>query len=361
MALATLEINGQSRSFPPVTESTLASVEASRAVHADAVRLKRGELRLALICCAVLLAGVMAARGHVELLFQLMVPAALAILWAGRLTFDLIGLRRADPDRLLGLEQTHEAERAGERREYIARAAGLRPGLTLGLIATVALVTAVQFLVPGVGASVALAGLVKPAVRAGEWWRLLSSSYLHGSALHLCSNLSALVVLGEMLEIYDRRARLPLVYSRPCHRRRPREAPGSSPHQVLARPAASSVSRDIFWSSACVSRPARRACSENDRVDSRQHRADGGDRVFLHRQCRPRGRGADRRARGLLTVPRGGRRNEHIDRHLDRLGWLAAAVLIAGAAFTVVGCSGERRNGPAAGAPHDREVLHGAA
>jgi membrane associated rhomboid family serine protease len=336
MVLATLEINGQSRSFPPVTESTLASVEASRAVHADAVRLKRGELQLALICCAVLLAGVMAARGHVELLFQLMVPAALAILWAGRLTFDLIGLRRADPDRLLGLEHTHEAERAGERREYIARAAGLRPGLTLGLIATVALVTAVQFLVPGVGASVALAGLVKPAVRAGEWWRLLSSSYLHGSALHLCSNLSALVVLGEMVEIYDRRARLPLVYLAAVI------GGGLASTWLIAAPAVGASGGIIglagYLLVVGLRQPPGATRLLRERIVSilASTALTGAIGFFFIDNAAHVGGALTGALVGLLTVPRGGERNESIDRHLDRLGWLAAAVLITGAAFTVV-------------------------
>ena len=39
-----------------------------------------------------------------------------------------------------------------------------------------------------------------PAVAAGEWWRLLSSAFLHGGLMHLANNLVILGLLGGMLE-----------------------------------------------------------------------------------------------------------------------------------------------------------------
>ena len=39
-----------------------------------------------------------------------------------------------------------------------------------------------------------------PAVAHGQWWRLMSSVFLHGSVLHLLNNMALLWVLGELLE-----------------------------------------------------------------------------------------------------------------------------------------------------------------
>jgi membrane associated rhomboid family serine protease len=41
---------------------------------------------------------------------------------------------------------------------------------------------------------------------------MLTASYLHGSTMHLVGNLSGLVALGQMIEAYDRRLRVPLAY-----------------------------------------------------------------------------------------------------------------------------------------------------
>ena len=51
------------------------------------------------------------------------------------------------------------------------------------------------------GGSLTRAGLLYgPAVQAGEWWRLASSAFLHGGALHLGLNAFMLYALGGPLE-----------------------------------------------------------------------------------------------------------------------------------------------------------------
>jgi len=45
-----------------------------------------------------------------------------------------------------------------------------------------------------------LGALFPPAVRAGEWWRLLASLFLHFGALHLAMNMLALWLLGPFVE-----------------------------------------------------------------------------------------------------------------------------------------------------------------
>jgi membrane associated rhomboid family serine protease len=48
---------------------------------------------------------------------------------------------------------------------------------------------------------IAIRGVVwTPAVEAGEWWRLLTAGFLHGSLVHLALNAYALVVIGSAAE-----------------------------------------------------------------------------------------------------------------------------------------------------------------
>ena len=67
--------------------------------------------------------------------------------------------------------------------------------------------------------AIAAAGIVKPAYKAGETWRLFTGAFLHGNILHLGMNLSALWYLGR-----TRRNPRPLAPPRqrlfPLHRRR---------------------------------------------------------------------------------------------------------------------------------------------
>ena len=51
-----------------------------------------------------------------------------------------------------------------------------------------------------------------PAVAAGQWWRLLSSAFLHGGLMHLANNLAILGLLGWMLEKSIGTVRFALVY-----------------------------------------------------------------------------------------------------------------------------------------------------
>jgi membrane associated rhomboid family serine protease len=55
----------------------------------------------------------------------------------------------------------------------------------------------------------AAAALNKPAVRAGEWWRLGTGPMVHANGLHLFGNLCALAYLGRLVEaVYGWRATL---------------------------------------------------------------------------------------------------------------------------------------------------------
>ena len=61
-------------------------------------------------------------------------------------------------------------------------------------------------------ASIEAAGLVKPAVRAGEVWRLLTAGLLHGGVWHFFGNMAALLVLGGLVERLTDWSRMAFVF-----------------------------------------------------------------------------------------------------------------------------------------------------
>jgi membrane associated rhomboid family serine protease len=199
----------------PIDPDAPARPELLRELHAELVRGKgRGLLTSAPLL--VLAIGALAiGRAYPPLFFTLMWAGIAGVGAFANEAFEWFSLRRADPLTLLEREAREEAERKAVNSDYRTRVQGHRPVATLTLLSVIAIVTIIEFVrvaqtsLPDVLASVAL---VKPAVRAGEWWRLLTATYLHGNLLHLVGNLGALVMLGELLETYEGRMRLPVVY-----------------------------------------------------------------------------------------------------------------------------------------------------
>jgi membrane associated rhomboid family serine protease len=69
----------------------------------------------------------------------------------------------------------------------------------------------------GADHAVAVASVESGAIlRGGEWWRLLSGTYLHGSYYHYIGNITAFLLYGSILETKTSRYRLPLVYLLSC-------------------------------------------------------------------------------------------------------------------------------------------------
>lgn len=62
------------------------------------------------------------------------------------------------------------------------------------------------------GSLVEHGGLSGPAVDGGDWWRIVTSGFLHSGAAHLLGNLVALVVLGGVLTLAIGPLRMVLVY-----------------------------------------------------------------------------------------------------------------------------------------------------
>ena len=107
------------------------------------------------------------------------------------------------PDRLNEMQQ--EAVRT------MADAAKARAWMTRGLIACITVPTVLEVFV-GVEHAVNVASVEPRAIFAGDVWRLLGGTYLHGSVYHFTGNMGALLVYGSILESKASRLRLPLVY-----------------------------------------------------------------------------------------------------------------------------------------------------
>jgi membrane associated rhomboid family serine protease len=88
----------------------------------------------------------------------------------------------------------------------------LRPATGTYLIAaTLVIVWLFQFFC-GQEESIMNAGLLKPEVRRGEWWRLLTGVLVHGNLLHLFFNVAALRGLGRLTEVLSSRFHLTFVF-----------------------------------------------------------------------------------------------------------------------------------------------------
>jgi membrane associated rhomboid family serine protease len=197
---------------PPDREDDDApSLEAARDLHRDAVTLARGRMLFAL-SCLVLVPFLVLALGIVRSAAVLLPLPAILIAWAAAAVYEWWTLRRTDPLESWRREQREEVEERRAKIEHQALVEARTPVATLALATMIVVVTVIQFVGAGLRESLELAGLVKPAVREGEWWRLLSATYLHGSLIHLCGNTSGLLTLGTVVEVYDRRLRLPLAY-----------------------------------------------------------------------------------------------------------------------------------------------------
>jgi membrane associated rhomboid family serine protease len=102
--------------------------------------------------------------------------------------------------------------RASQR--YFARSRGDRPRVTMTLviIAVTSIVSLTAFFAQDGQALYDLLQLDKPAVAAGEYWRLWSVTLLHGDFLHLGFNMYALYLAGTVVERWYGSIRFLLFY-----------------------------------------------------------------------------------------------------------------------------------------------------
>lgn len=71
--------------------------------------------------------------------------------------------------------------------------------VSIYVVTGVLLLIALIQLILGVGDTVEVAGLVKPAARAGEYWRLLTCTLLHGGIVHILFNGVAIFAIGHLV------------------------------------------------------------------------------------------------------------------------------------------------------------------
>jgi membrane associated rhomboid family serine protease len=181
-------------------------------LHSDLVRQKRRAFLTSSPLLLLALCGWAAAIVYPKELGSLAFLAMTTIAAIGHIGYEWLMLRRADPMALYERELAAAELRRTELIEHAIRSAAVRPVVTIALTAGIVLVTIVEFGSGPLAKAVAAAALVKPAVLGGEWWRLLTASYLHGNLIHVVGNSTALLVLGRLIETYDRRMRIPLVY-----------------------------------------------------------------------------------------------------------------------------------------------------
>lgn len=90
-----------------------------------------------------------------------------------------------------------------EQQVFVTRLRATRPRVTQGLVALLALVYLLELAWGADGSTtvlVRMGAMTRPHLLAGEWWRLMSSSVLHGGLLHVSLNGYVLWVLGRGTE-----------------------------------------------------------------------------------------------------------------------------------------------------------------
>ena len=133
-------------------------------------------------------------------------PLVLFVLPAVASIFDALSERRGLARRQRGIDPWFP-DIAGRFQLWLATQ---RATFTMGWLGAIALCGMCQ-LVAGLDESVTAAGLVKDQVRAGEPWRLLTGTLLHGGAWHFIVNTAALASLGYTTEALIGRGRTALV------------------------------------------------------------------------------------------------------------------------------------------------------
>ena len=317
----------------PIDPDAPASPHVLRQMHRELVQGKGRDLLTSSPLLLLALAALVAGGAFPDVVGFLLSVGVIGIGAYTQEAFEWFTLRRADPLTLQETEARERAERSAFENDFRTRAKAQVPVATLALMGAISTVTIVQFvrMTQTSPAVIGSAALVKSAVRAGEWWRLLTATYLHGSALHLLGNLGALVALGEIFEVYEGRMRLPLVYLVAA-------IAGSACSVLLLKATSVGASGGILGVAGYLVTAAGRGSAGTPRlVRGRMVRLLASTALvglagfsFVDNGAHLGGI-LGGTALGL-TLPRGDARRERL---VARLGTAASAILLAGAAFTI--------------------------
>ena len=315
----------------PDDEVVVPSRGVAREIHAQAVRDDRNRVlkRLPLVLLAAILWGRWA-HWHVETLPFFLV--GLSVLWTISAGVDWWRLRNADPVEAVKADRLQKIELTRHEQRLLSTTLAM----TYGLVSAISAVWVVQILTGDLPRSIAIAGLIKPAARAGQWWRLLTGTYLHGSLLHFWGNMAALRGLGGTIESYDRRLRVPLVYLA--------SALGGSIVStiVIAKTSVGASGGIMGLCGYLLVLASRQPHVAPAWIRSWMLAAFGGTAAlglfgffFIDNAAHIGGALTGLLCGAVLIPVEGDRQPPGRDRLSDALGWIAAAILLGGAAFTV--------------------------
>jgi len=181
--------------------------------HLNAISLARFDIVLTLPALA-LAGGLVLAAAWVELrpLAPIFLPLAVAAVRTWGAIRQWQRVRRSDPVAAIERDALEQAQARALQEDLEQHFAATTPTGTYLIVVALVAVSIVELLTGGAGSATHVAGLVKPAARAGQWWRLLTGAFLHADIGHLIMNSVVLVALGRMIEAHDRPLRLPFVY-----------------------------------------------------------------------------------------------------------------------------------------------------
>ena len=189
------------------------SPDVLRVLHADWVRHLRSHVILwsAVVAASIVLWSLAGAPSAGSTLFFI----ALMTATLARTTVEWLRARRSDPiavvsDEALG-ETAGDRDRIQTLRQLMSERGCAATWTIAGLLLAVAII---EWLTAGtVLKTVARAGLVKPLVSEGEWWRLATSAFVHANLWHLAANASVLIAVGRIFEAYVPRPWLLVTYA----------------------------------------------------------------------------------------------------------------------------------------------------
>jgi membrane associated rhomboid family serine protease len=315
----------------PDDEVVVPSRGVAREIHAQAVRDDRNRVlkRLPFVLLAAILWGRWA-HWQVETLPFFLV--GLSVLWTTSAGVDWWRLRNADPVEAVKADRLQKIELTRHEQRLLSTTLAM----TYGLVSAISAVWVVQILTGNLPRSIAIAGLIKPAAKAGQWWRLLTGTYLHGSLLHFWGNMAALRGLGGTIESYDRRLRVPLVYLA--------SALGGSIVStiVIAKTSVGASGGIMGLCGYLLVLASRQPHVAPAWIRSWMLAAFGGTAAlglfgffFIDNAAHIGGALTGLLCGALLIPAEGEQEPPGRDRLSDALGWIAAAILLGGAAFTV--------------------------
>lgn len=315
----------------PDDEVVVPSRGVAREIHDLAIRDERNRVlkRLPFVLLAGLLWGRWA-HWQVETLPFFLV--GLSVLWTISAGVDWWRLRNADPVEAVKADRLRKIELSRHEQRLLSTTLAM----TFGLVAAIGAVWVFQILTGGLPRSIAIAGLIKPAAKAGQWWRLLTATYLHGSLWHFWGNMAALRGLGGTVESYDRRLRVPLVYLLSA-------LGGSVVSTILIAKTSVGASGGIMGLCAyLLVLASRRPHQAPPWIRSWMLAVFGATAAlglfgffFIDNAAHIGGALTGLLCGAVLIPVEGEPQLPGRERLLDMLGWVAAAILLGGAAFTV--------------------------